>query len=143
MEAIPLLSPVDRVLALQRVAMFSELDPEDLEKVASVTAERRYEPNEFIYHEGAPGDEMLVIVTGEVKVLHGGTQMIRSYGAGQHVGELALLRRAPRSADVVAGADGVFGLALGASELEGILDERPVVAMAMLATLAERLGTSL
>jgi hypothetical protein len=42
---------------------------------------------------------------------------------------------------VVAGDDGARGLVLGASELQGILEERPEVAMAMLATLAERLGT--
>ncbi|MGH8958620.1 MAG: cyclic nucleotide-binding domain-containing protein [Acidimicrobiia bacterium] len=135
-----LLSPLDRVLALQRVAMFSDVDPEDLEKVALVTVERRYEANEIIYHEGDVGDEVLVIVSGEVEIRHGRDQ-IRSYGAGELVGELALLRRAPRSADVVAGGDGVQGLALGASELQGILEERPEIAMAMLATLAERLGT--
>ena len=134
------LSPIDRVLALQRVAMFSEVDPEDLEKVAQVSVERLYESNEIIYHEGDVGDEVLVIVNGEVEIRRG-REIIRSYGAGEHVGELALLRRAPRSADVVAGADGVQGLALGASELQSILEERPEIAMAMLSTLAERLGT--
>lgn len=135
-----LLTPLDRVLALQRVAMFSEVDPEDLEKIAQVTVERRYEANEVIYHEGDVGDEVLVIAIGRVEIRHGRDE-IRSYGAGELVGELAFLRRAPRSADVVAGEDGVQGLVLGASELQGILEERPEVAMAMLATLAERLGT--
>ena len=135
-----LLTPLDRVLALQRVAMFSEVDPEDLEKIALATVERRYEANEVIYHEGDVGDEVLVIVSGEVEIRHGRDE-IRSYGAGELVGELAFLRRAPRSADVVAGDDGVQGLVLGSSELQGILEERPEVAMSMLATLAERLGT--
>ncbi len=135
-----LLTPLERVLALQRVAMFSEVDPEDLEKIAQVTVERRYEANEVIYHQGDVGDEVLVIVMGEVEIRHGRDE-IRTYGAGEIVGELAFLRRASRSADVVAGDDGVQGLALGASELQGILEERPQVAMAMLATLAERLGT--
>jgi hypothetical protein len=135
-----LLTPLERVLALQRVAMFSEVDPEDLEKIAQVTVERRYEANEVIYHQGDVGDEVLVIVIGEVEIRKGRDE-IRTYGAGEIVGELAFLRRASRSADVVAGDDGVQGLTLGASELQGILEERPQVAMAMLATLAERLGT--
>ena len=135
-----LLTPLDRVLALQRVAMFSEVDPEDLEKIAQVTVERRYEANEVIYHQGDVGDEVLVIVMGEAEIRHGRDE-IRSYGAGEIVGELAFLRRAPRSADVLAGDHGLQGLVLGASELQGILEERPEVAMAMLATLAERLGT--
>jgi HEAT repeat protein len=140
MHETQLLTPLDRVLALQRVAMFSDVDPEDLEKIAQATVERCYEANEVIYHEGDVGDEVLVIATGEVEIRHGRDE-IRSYGAGELVGELAFLRRATRSADVVAGDDGARGLVLGASELQGILEERPEVAMAMLATLAERLGT--
>ncbi|HJU82009.1 MAG TPA: HEAT repeat domain-containing protein [Acidimicrobiia bacterium] len=140
MHETHLLTPLDQVLALQRVAMFSDVDPEDLEKIAQVAVERCYEANEFIYHEGDVGNEVLVIASGEVEIRHGRNQ-IRCYGAGELVGELAFLRRATRSADVVAGDDGVRGLVLGASELQGILEERPEVAMAMLATLAERLGT--
>jgi hypothetical protein len=140
MHETHLLTPLDQVLALQRVAMFSDVDPEDLEKIAQVAVERCYEANEFIYHEGDVGNEVLVIASGEVEIRHGRDQ-IRCYGAGELVGELAFLRRATRSADVVAGDDGVRGLVLGASELQGILEERPEVAMAMLATLAERLGT--
>lgn len=141
MEATRTLDTMDRVLALQRVHMFSDIDPEDLERVALVTIERRYRPDESIYEEGAPGDEMLVIVAGSVEVRHRGGDLIRTFGAGQHVGELALLRGGTRVADVIAGADGLHALALSAPDLAAILEERPEVAMAMLATLAERLGT--
>lgn len=135
------LDTLDRVLALQRVPMFSNIDAEDLERVALVTSERRYQADELIYQEGAAGDEMLIIVAGNVEIRHRDGSLIRSYGAGQHVGELALLRQGTRAADVTAGVEGVHALALGASELLAILEERPEVAMAMLATLAERLGT--
>ena len=46
------------------------------------------------------------------------------------------------AADVTAGPEGVRGLVLRGAELHAILEERPEVAMAMLATLAERLGTN-
>lgn len=141
MEDLQSLDTMDRVLALQRVAVFSDIDPEDLERVASVTTERRYEADETIYKAGAIGDEMLVIVAGVADVRRPDGSLVRTYGSGEHVGELALLRRGVRVADVVAGADGVHGLALSAAELEAILEERPEVAMAMLATLAERLST--
>ncbi|MGQ0849116.1 MAG: cyclic nucleotide-binding domain-containing protein, partial [Actinomycetota bacterium] len=133
---------IDRVLALQRVHMFSDIDPEDLERIAQVTIERRYQPDEIIYRAGEPGGEMLLIVAGDVAVRLPDGGLIRTYGVGQPVGELALLRRQPRSADVVAGASGVGALVLVADEFQAILEERPEVAMAMLATLADRIADS-
>ena len=135
------LDKVDRVLALQRVPIFSGIDPEDLEHVAVVATERSYEPGELIYREGEEGKEMMVVVSGEVEIQRPLGTVIRSYGTGEPVGELALLRGRARSANVVAGTGEVTALTLSALEFESILEERPEVAMAMLATLAERLGT--
>jgi HEAT repeat protein len=141
MQETRTLDAVDRVLALQRVPMFSLVDPEELERVAAVTTERRYEPGELVFRYGTVGDEMLVLITGEVEVRRPGGERIRVLTAGEHVGELALLSGRVRAADVVAGGDGVHALVLGERELEAILEERPEVAKAMLATLAERLAT--
>ncbi|WP_290650630.1 cyclic nucleotide-binding domain-containing protein, partial [Aquisalimonas sp.] len=141
MEEIRTLDTVDRVVALQQVPMFSEIDAEDLERIAVVTAERRYEPGEAVFSYGSTGDEMLVVIAGEVEVRRPEGELIRTYGPAEHVGELSLLSGRPRAADVVAGADGVHGLVLGEVELSAILEERPEVAKAMLGTLAERLAT--
>jgi CRP-like cAMP-binding protein len=136
------LDTVDRVLALQRVSIFSDIDPEDLERIAEVAAERHYEPDEAIYRYGEEGEEILVIISGDVYIRRPNGDAIRTYGAGEPVGELAFLRRHRRAADVIAGGSGVHALALGAAVFEVILEERPAVARAMLATLAERLGTA-
>ncbi|MEX2654078.1 MAG: HEAT repeat domain-containing protein [Acidimicrobiia bacterium] len=135
---------MQRVLVLQQVPMFSAIDPEDLERIALVTTERHYQADEWIFREGEEGDEMLIIVSGEVVIARqsdNATVPVRSYGPGNHVGELALLRKLPRSFDGIAGADGVHTLGLGGSEVQAILEERPEVAMAMLGTLAERIAT--
>jgi HEAT repeat protein len=141
MEEIRTLDTVDRVVALQQVPMFSEIDAEDLERIAVVTTERRYEPGEAVFSYGSTGDEMLVVIAGEVEVRRPEGELIRTYGPAEHVGELSLLSGRPRAADVVAGVDGVHGLVLGEVELSAILEERPEVAKAMLGTLAERLAT--
>ena len=65
---------------------------------------------------------------------------IRTYGEGDHIGELAVLRVAPRAATVVADAGGVRGLRISGAAVEALLRERPDAAMAMLATLAERIS---
>lgn len=136
---------IDRILCLQQVAMFSELAPEDLRRIAEQVEERRYAPEEVIYRFGDSGDEMLVIASGRVRIskeVDGEVRFLGTYGAGEHVGELGLLRGQPRAADVICDGEEVVGLALSSENLRSILMERPEAAMAMLGTLADRLGTS-
>jgi CRP-like cAMP-binding protein len=94
--------------------------------------------------EGDLGDELVVIVTGAVRVVRreadGSERQIRDYGAGDHIGELAVLRERPRAASVYAKGD-VRGLVIAGGALRSILRERPDAAMSMLATLAERIST--
>jgi len=137
-----ILDPMDRILVLQRVRMFSELDPEDLDLIGNAAEERVFEPEARIYTSGEAGDEMLLIVRGEVVVTVGSgdeRRIVQTYGAGEPVGELSLLSDEPRSADVHAGREGVVGLVLSRTDLLSVLEERPVVAMGMLGTLARRL----
>jgi len=70
----------------------------------------------------------------------GSQRFIRTYEAGEHVGELAVLRERPRVASVVAQPGGARGLVVAGGGLKAILRERPDAAMAMLATLAERIS---
>lgn len=141
-EHMDTLNQMDRVLVLQRVPMFSEIDPEDLYLIAEATAEVRFDPSERIYSDGETGDEMLVIVEGEAivsKARNGSRDVIETYRTGDHVGELSLLQGGLRSADVDAGDDGLHGLVLSKGDILSILEERPAVALGMLGTLAKRL----
>lgn len=136
------LDEMGRMLVLQRVPMFSELDPEDLLLVARATSEVRYEADEPVYTEGDPGTELLVVVEGEAVVSRtrdGSRHLIETYREGQHVGELSLLTGGRRSADVRSGSEGLHGLVVSKAELLAILEERPTVAVGMLGTLAGRL----
>ena len=145
-ETSHILDDLDTMLALRRVPIFEGLDPEDLQRIAATAEEHLYPPGEALVREGDVGHELVVIVEGSVRVVHhdpdGTEHLIRRYQPGDHIGELAVLREAPRAATVIAeGDDGVRGLVIGGDALKAILRERPDAAMAMLATLAERLGT--
>jgi HEAT repeat protein len=136
------LDEMGRVLVLQRVPMFSELDPEDLLLVARSTGEVHFDEDEMIFREGEPGTDLLVIVSGTVVVSRlrdGERGIIQSYSEGEHVGELSLLYEGDRSADVQAGRGGVHGLVVTKADLMSILEERPSVGRGMLRTLARRL----
>jgi len=136
---------MDRILFLRQVPIFSELAPEDLQRIAQVAIERVYSDREYLCRDGELGDEMFVVVEGRASVTKAsqtGARIIRTVQAGEHIGELAALRKQPRSADVVADGGDVRALVIGGDALKSILRDRPEVALAMLATLAERLSTS-
>jgi CRP-like cAMP-binding protein len=137
------LGEIDRMLFLRRVPLFAELVPEDLQRLAATATERLYAAGEALVREGDVGDELFVIVEGRVRVVRieaGVERLLRTYEAGDHIGELAVLRDRPRAATVLAESDGVRALVIGGEGLRAILRERPEAAMAMLATLAERLS---
>ncbi len=135
---------LDTMLLLRRVPLFARLEPEDLQRLAMVATERLYPDGTALMREGDPGDELVVIAEGGVRVVQatpdGKERFIRRYQAGEHIGELAVLRDRPRVASVIAEGD-VRGLVLGGDGLRAILRERPEAAMAMLATLAERISS--
>ena len=137
------LGEVERIMFLRRVPLFAELEPEDLQRLAATATEHYYPGGESIVREGELGDELVVIVDGAVRVVRrdgDGERLLRQYGAGDHIGELAVLRERPRAATVVADEPGVRGLVIGGEGLKAILRERPEAAWAMLATLAERIS---
>ena len=143
-ETTGTLSEIERMLVLRKVALFSQLAPEDLQRVAASAVERLYVGDEALVREGEPGDELIVIIEGTVRVVHeeaAGERLLRTFGPGDHIGELAVLRQHPRVATVIAEDGGVRGLAIDGTGLKAILRERPEAAMAMLATLAERIAT--
>lgn len=138
------LGDIETMLRLRRVPLFERLAPEDLQRLATVATERWFEPGEALVREGDPGDELFVILDGTVVVTRtdddGAQRRIRAYGAGDHIGELAVLRSRPRVATVTADGGRVHTLVIGGEGLTAILLERPEAAMAMLATLAERIS---
>ena len=138
------LGDLETMLFLRRVPLFEGLAPEDLQRIAMTAVERVYPPGEALFREGDLGQELVVVVEGSVRVVHietdGTERLLRRYGAGDHIGELAVLREAARAATVVAERDGVRGLVIDGQGIKAILQERPDAAMAMLATLAERLS---
>ena len=136
---------IGRMLLLGRVPLFASLAPEDLARIATTAVAAGYGPDEALIEEGDTSDHLVVIVTGTVRVVTGATgteRVVRRCGPGEHIGELAMLRRAPRAAAVIADPPGVRALLLDAEGLRSVLQARPDAALAMLATLAERIGGS-
>jgi CPA1 family monovalent cation:H+ antiporter len=85
---------------ISQVPMFAELDRKQLDAVANLLKPRFAVPGEMLIHEGARGDSMYFICSGEVAV-HAAGQSI-ALARGDFFGEMALLLAQPRQADVTA-----------------------------------------
>lgn len=143
MEAMTVLSQMERILFLRRVPLFSDLAPADLKQVAVVTNEVVFPDGHALAYQGEPGTEMYIVISGEVRVLvetenqKEPTEVARRY-AGDYVGEMAVISQEPRIATLV--ADGtVRVLCLKQKQFEGMLRERPDIGLAMMRTLCQRL----
>lgn len=86
---------------LREVPAFAELPLTAFERLSGGMEPLAFEPGETLMREGDPGDRFVVIESGEVEVTADGRPMGR-LGRGAGLGEIALLRRSPRTATVTA-----------------------------------------
>jgi HEAT repeat protein len=142
MNTLPTLSLMERILFLRRVPLFAGLPPAELKQVAMIAAEHYFVANEMIAHQGDIGDEMYIIVSGEVHVIVETDETTRVELArrkpGEYVGEMAIISDEPRMASLIALGD-VRALCINQKQFEGILRERPETCLAVMRVLCARL----
>lgn len=121
---------------LAAVPLFAGCTRRELETIARATVEVNLEQGREFVTQGDVGREAFIIVEGTADVLRGGHK-IATLGAGEAVGELALLDHGPRTASVVA-ATPMIVLVLGPREFSAVLDKVPTLTHKVLAALASR-----
>jgi CRP/FNR family cyclic AMP-dependent transcriptional regulator len=129
---------MERVLFLRKVPLFDELAPADLLPIAEVAEGRTFTDGELLAVQGEMGDGLHVIVTGSVGVEAAGAEIARR-GPGDVVGEMSLITQRPRMASLIAGGD-VRTIWISRRAFEGMIHDRPDVAIGVMRVLADRLG---
>lgn len=65
----------------------------------------RFKSNEYIIREGEFGDTFFIVTDGHaraVKKIDGKDKEVKKYSPGDYFGEIAILRKEPRQASVIA-----------------------------------------
>lgn len=140
-KTLKTLSTLERILLLREIPMFAGLAAEDLEQIADIAHEQLYSTRGIICREGESGNALFIIVNGEVDVVKamGNEEMVLAKrGAGDFVGEMAVLESAPRSATLRALND-VRVLTIEGEAFKSILLDRPEVAVSVLRNMSSRI----
>jgi CRP-like cAMP-binding protein len=88
---------------LTRIPVFSELTPEELSRLAAFATEASYPAGAKLLRAGDYSTELFAIVEGTADVMREG-EKLDSVGPGDLIGEMGLLDKTQRNADVVATA---------------------------------------
>jgi serine/threonine protein kinase len=104
--------------------------------------ERSFEPGELLLREGDPGDSLMVVASGKAEVwvrADGGRHVLKRAGAGEILGEMALLTDETRSASITA-LTPVRAWVLAAERFHQLAAQHPDLSALLTGLLASRLG---
>ena len=122
---------------LKNVPLFASCSKTELQRIASLADELDLADGATLIREGERGREFIVIADGTVRVTRNGKQ-IRDLGAGDFIGEIALVADVPRTATVTATSP-VRLLVVTDRAFRGLLEQMPSIAKKVLQSLGERL----
>jgi CRP/FNR family transcriptional regulator, cyclic AMP receptor protein len=86
---------------LTAIPLFSQLSPEEAKRLATFATETSAAEGQILMKQGDYSTELIAIEEGTADVIRDG-QKIASLKEGDLIGEMGLLTREPRNADVVA-----------------------------------------
>jgi CRP/FNR family cyclic AMP-dependent transcriptional regulator len=122
---------------IKSVPLFSHCNGRELAALASEADELTLPEGKDLTKQGERGREFMVIVDGSARVLKNG-RTINELGAGDFIGEIALLADVPRTATVTTTSETTV-LVLTDRAFKRVADKIPTVHASLLAALSERL----
>src|SRR6516165_349398 len=90
--------------ALERLPLFGDLTPHELQSVARLFKDRRFPKGETVVKEGSGGAAFFVIESGEATVFIGGKEHA-TLKPDEYFGEIALIDEGTRMATITASSD--------------------------------------
>lgn len=118
------------VLALSSIDLFAPLTASDRALLAKGMKKLRFAASEDIIRQGAPGDSLYLILSGEVGVnlaVDGAVREVATLGPGHFFGEMSLMTGEPRKATCQARSD-VSCYLVDHASFQALLETKPSVA---------------
>ncbi len=132
---------------LKKVPIFRMLSKESIDFIVERLKFKTFSANETICKIGDPGDEMYIIISGNVKICiydeNGeNEQVVATLQSGDYFGEMALLTGETRSASVITTEDSET-FVLQKNDFDVILEKFPSISLSMGKIVSQRLRETL
>ncbi|HSO95593.1 MAG TPA: cyclic nucleotide-binding domain-containing protein [Acidimicrobiia bacterium] len=123
---------------LEKVPLFRGLSKKQLREISGLATRLSEPAGAVLTQEGKAGHEFIIVIEGEIEVRKG-DRVVATRGAGDYVGEIALLDQRPRTATVIAKTPVVIEV-IGQREFRTLLAGAPELSGDIMATMAQRLA---
>jgi signal transduction histidine kinase len=142
-----ILLPMNTVKTFDKISLlrlaFNGLDEVELEEMAALTELRTYPAGYILCREGADEDIFYILVEGSAVISKslgapGSERILRTAGAGDLIGEMALIQNAPRAATVRTTTECTV-LEMEKSDFETMLQRSPHMAIDIIRITLDRL----
>jgi LmbE family N-acetylglucosaminyl deacetylase len=142
--AVPAARTLERARFLKNVPLFGFMNEEQLQTVARIMSERWIEDGVYLCHQGDQGDEMYLIVRGEVEIIKeagGADSLLYLATAGEAIGEMQVLSRSARAAAMRARGDGHL-LVIQGDHFRALMHQYPDMSDRVISTLVHKLAAA-
>ena len=128
---------------LAETDLFRRVSPEDLQRVAEVSAVRTYDRGDRVFDEGDPSDHFFIVLTGRVKVFKhlpdGHDGILGMFGPNGPLGAIATYESKPYPAAATA-LEPTTCLVIPRQAFFALLDRQPSLVRGLLGGLSLRLA---
>jgi CRP-like cAMP-binding protein len=110
---------------IKQAAIFSDLDDDEVARIAEICKEQQFKFGQNIFKEGDPGNRLFIISSGDVRISRvvpgSGEEALTVLKVGACFGEMSVFDRSERSTDAIANTDCTL-LTIARSDFEILLD---------------------
>jgi MFS family permease len=106
--------PLEQAVVFHGIPLFAPLPLTAIDRLAAAARPVTFGPGDVLMRQGEPGDTYIAIESGTVAIEVDG-RAVATCGVGEGIGEIALLRRVPRTATATA-STAVTGFALAGAD---------------------------
>ena len=143
--AIPAALILERAKFLENVSLFASLNEAQLQAVAGILSERWEKEGVYLCHRGDEGDEMYIIVGGQVAIIKEtegrADQVIYMAKPGEAIGEMQVLSKSARAAAMQARGD-IHLLVIQGEHFRDLMHEHPDMSDRVIQMLVDKLAAA-
>ncbi len=134
------------IATLKQVELFHGMTENHLRKIADLAQPIVFSPGDVVFRQGDAGDALYLISTGQVEVQvsnNGETSAAVYLGAGQTIGEMALVDQTTRSASIITIDEGTTLYRIAIADFMSLCSSETGIGYVLMRNIAQDLSFKL